>query len=1180
MYISELALHGFKSFAKKVKLQFGNGITAVVGPNGCGKTNIVDAIRWVLGEQKYRMLRGSRMEDIIFNGSDAKKPLNVCEVSMVVHNDKGELPVEYTDVEITRRAFRNGESEYMINRTPCRLKDIRNLFVDTGMGADAYSVIELKMIEDILSEHSDDRRRMFEEAAGINKYKHQRKSTFQKIEATRADLNRVNDIILEIGSQVHELRLQLKRYDRHAVLTEKLQNREAELAYVRKVKIEKKLKPYREKITELEQDLLNRGEEEKNRETELEQMQRAFQEQQAELNILQKKLDGLSQKREENNNRILVLTEQSRSTTHTIERLQIEKDESSKKIQSFNFNIKELEVEQEALDPKISGKRSEYSARKEDFRRIEEKFQEAEKKLEHLNTRHLEHLKDLNASRSLQERTEEMLDEKLSLLRQLESQAEELESEQGKLETTQKGLEGERKELENMISSDRNQLSVLDIEINKIRSQKHDLTLEFHRIANQVESLESQLQFYKEIIESKEGYPSGVRYILNKLKDYPGILGTVAELIEVKPRYSSAVSAALGPLASCLVCKTRNEALTIVDDLRREKKGKVTIIPLDTLNVEKQEKPVLPEVEGVLGFAVDLVKAEKKIRPVIHFLLQDILFILDSTVADVLWKTKGFSGSFADLSGRYFDRSGMVTSISSQDEVSLLGRKERMDHLDKKIDLLVKEGNASQEKTKKLDKELSECEDRHHHLSTQLGSHIDALVEIEKQITQNEYLISQKVELLQTITHQIVSTREDILNLEKSLDRFIPKMRVLEEQQVNFQDKIALTKAKLEDVKKQKEEENSFIQEIRFELINLENERDNLTFKIQAANESIKDLEQRKVELSDEVDQLNSRLKQLTSDSKTTEKSLQKLLAQYKKDVAIKDLKEQSFLEIQNQMNEMQREIRNQQKEREGKTEELNRIELQIVDSESQIDLLESRIHERYQWEIPDVLDVKLPEDDLSMEVERIERSIERIGPINMAVKGQFEEENSRLEFLLKQRTDLVESESSLLESMNRIDSVARKQFLETYDQIRKNYRRTFRLFFEGGDANLNLTGGNGDPLEGDITILAKPPGKHTHNLRALSSGEKALTAIALLFAIYQVKPSPFCILDEVDAPLDDSNISRFTTVLEKFAEETQFIIVTHNKLTMESARHLYGITMEQSGISKIVSVRFDKNES
>lgn len=1176
MYISEVAIHGFKSFAKKVRLQFGEGITAVVGPNGCGKTNIVDAVRWVLGEQKYRLLRGSRLDDIIFNGSDSKKPLNVCEVSLVVHNNKGILPVEYRDVEITRRAFRNGESQYMINRTPCRLKDIQDLLVDTGMGSDAYSVIELKMVEDILGEAGFDRRRMFEEAAGINKYKNQRKATLRKIDATRADLNRVDDIVGEVENKVQALRLQLKRYDRHAKVTEKLREREIELAYVRRHKIEQRLGPLKEKMEEIKKRVKANEQDEKNQENVFEGLAKTYLGQQDELNMLKKKLEGLSEEKEELTSRTLVLEEQTKSTVRTIQRLEIEKEENLKKIQSLKFNIDELTVEKEALNPRIEGKRSEYKRRKEELGSIENESSEVEEKLEYLNRRQFEQLKELNSLRASRERTGAALHEKQVLLEELEAKGGELESERVEVEKDQNKLTGRRGKTEKVVSRDRKKLEALDEKIGHLRSRRHDLTLEFHRIANQVESMESQLQFYREIIESKEGYPSGVRYVLNRPEDYSGVLGTVAELIEVDTQYNLAIAAALGHFAYSLVCGTRSEAWRIADELSREKRGKVTIIPLDKVKVGMGDPPAVPQADGVVGPATEMVRAEKEIEPLVRLLLGDVIVVKDSKAAEAVWNTGGFTGSLADLEGGFYQKSGVVGSINGEKEIGVVGRKEKISELDSAIDRLVKKGNVVQEKTKKIDRELAECEEVHHRLSEELGSHIDALADIEKEVTRNEYTISQRIESLQSLTHQIVKTRDDILKLERSLDQNLPRIGEEEEKQDNYREKISLAKSKLDEVKEQRAVENSAVQDMRFDLISLENERDNLDHKIQAAVESVEELEKREGELSKEISQLKNRLKKLKSEAGEAELSLKKVKAQYRKEVSVEDLKEESVDEIRDLMDRLQHELRTGQKEREKIGDESKRNELQLADYESQIDLIESRIREKYKTEIPDLLDPKTSEDDLSLEIDRIERSIERIGPINMAVKQEFEEEKYRLDFLMTQRDDLVESERSLLESMDRIDSTAREQFLETFGEIRKNYKRTFRLFFDGGDANLTLVGEDVDPLEADIAILAKPPGKRSHSLRALSSGEKALTAIALLFSIYQVKPSPFCILDEVDAPLDDTNVDRFTRVLDKFAEETQFIIVTHNKLTMESAAHLYGVTMEQSGISKIVSVKLD----
>ncbi|MCH7732805.1 MAG: chromosome segregation protein SMC [Candidatus Marinimicrobia bacterium] len=1174
MYISELKLHGFKSFAKKEILKFGEGITVLVGPNGCGKTNIVDAVRWVLGEQKYSLLRSSKMEDIIFNGSTSHKPINVCEVSLTVHN-KGKLPIDYTEVEITRRIYRNGESSYMINRSSCRLKDIQDLFMDTGMGADAYSVIELKMIEDILSETADDRRRMFEEAAGINRYKKQRKTAIRKFEATRADLNRVHDIITEVETKVNGLRLQLKRFDRHAVLSEQIKQRELELAYIQKQRIEKKLGPLSEQITTLHHQRSQNKDQEKGQEDALEHLQKSYREQQEKLTKLKIHIDELLGHRQDCNNKLLIMNEQIRSSERTIERFELEKDECENQIESYRFQIKEYQVELKSFDPRIKSKISEYTSRRQDFEKINNTFKETEERLEYLTGRQFEHLQKLNSARSLLDRTKHLYDEKMTRIGVLRVKITELEQGLKEDKLKQKDLEKIRSTHEKTISKSRSLLDELDKNINDLRSQKHNLSLDFHRIANQVESLESKLQFYNEIVETNEGYPSGVRHILTQLNNYPGIEGTVADLIMVDDKYRSAIEAGLGTLSQCLVCKSRKVALSTMKKLSKENMGSVSFIPMDSINFQKIEiKKVAKKGDGILQ-AIDLVKTKKSMEPLIQFLLKDLVIVEDMESAELLWQSKEFTGNIADLSGRFYSNTGIITSINGQSGISILGRLEKIQELDSAIEKLVKKGNDIKNKTAEVEKLLRTSEEKHAESSQNLGNQIDLFAEVEKKITQNEFSISRIVELLQSVTHESVAVKQDLLNVQGSLDQLTPKLTDLEEQQETYSNKIIEAKKNRDIVKDQRDKENEMIQDMRFELINLENDRDNLQYKIERMEENINELNKRGGDLSEKKTILQSEIIILEKDIKVLKKELGKHTARYKKELAILDLKDQAFSEVYQQIESQQREIREEQRKRERLTEDLKRCELQSADLVRQIEFVQHRLQEKYDLDIPRSMDIQLSEDKLLLQIDRIERSIERIGPINMAVKREYEEESQRLDFLQKQRDDLLESEKSLMETIYHIDRKARKQFTDTFKKIRRNFQNTFKLFFEGGEGDLELQGDD-DPLESNISISARPPGKRTHNLRLLSAGEKALTAIALLFAIYQVKPSPFCILDEVDAPLDDNNINKFTRVLNKFSEDTQFIIVTHNKLTMEAADYLYGVTMEKSGVSKIVSVKFE----
>ncbi len=1131
MYISELALHGFKSFANKERLAFGEGVTAVVGPNGCGKTNIVDAVRWVLGEQKTRMLRSARLDDIIFNGSDAKKPLGVCEVSLTVHNNRGMLPVEYNDVEITRRVFRNGESEYMINRTSCRLKDIHNLFVDTGMGADAYSVIELKMIEDILSENADDRRRMFEEAAGINKYRHQRRSTLLKLESTKGDLDRVSDIITEVEKKVHGLQLQMKRYKRHALLVEKLKDQEIALAALKRIKILKELDPLRKEIGSFASQRSTKLDQEKGREEGLVRLRSTYEEQRGELEKIQNEIDSFSEQRQLSSNRILVLSEQERGAEQTIERLGAERSEGERKKEAHHQKIEELDAEAAGLSPKIGTVTEEYESLKALFEQSEAAYTEARKRVDSLASEELEQLKKLNDTRSLRERTAETVDEKSDHLKDLEKRSDEHDSQNGKLKGEQKLLIKQRKSSESDVAEKKRALDEVEAEITRLRTEKHETTLEYHRLLNRVETVESQLQFYREVVEKGEGYPGGTRHVLNHRDEFGSILGTVADLLEVKADYRPAIEAALGPVSRSLVCQTKDEALELVGRLSGENLGRVWVIPMDAIPAPaRSDAAVLMGVE-----AASVVSCESRYQPIVDFFLKGISVVKDSKEARKCVSEDGSAINVVDLEGNFYADSGLIMSRESGDETGVLGRKEKIESLDTEISDLVTKSEKVKRSIDSAGDALEEAEEKHDALSSALRDSMDRLIKTENEINRIEFAISQNFELQQATTHEIVSVRSDLLNFQKSLDNLIPMLKKQEEQLTTFRSKMSEAKGSLEKARGERDSRSQELQDHRVQLVSLESKQENIQFRVKASKEAITDIDERAEAILEEIASLRTQIEEMKSG----------------------------------------RQIREEQRRREQQAEEMKRIELRIADYEGELRRIEERISEKYGSSVPEVAESEASESDLALEIDRIERSIERIGPINMAVKDEFEEENSRLGFLRRQQNDLLESEQRLLETMTRIDTAARTQFLETFEKIRENFKKTFTMFFEGGECDLELRRDD-DPLEADITILAKPPGKHTRNLRMLSSGEKALTAISLLFAIYLVKPSPFCILDEVDAPLDDNNIAKFTRVLAKFSEQTQFIIVTHNKLTMEAARYLYGVTMAQSGVSKIVSVQLD----
>ncbi len=1173
MYISKLTIHGFKSFANKETIQLGEGITTVVGPNGCGKTNIVDAIRWVLGEQKYSILRSAKMEDVIFNGAAGLKPLSMSEVTLTVHNNRGKLPLEYNDIEIGRRVYRSGESEYFMNRTPCRLKDIQDLFIDTGMGPDAYSVIELKMIEQILSETGDERKKMFEEAAGINKYKQQRRSAFRKFEATKADLENINNIIAEVESKVNALNLQLKRFKRHETLTIDLKENDILLATIQVRRIEGLAAPVLEKITKMKQTRETKNTEGNIHERELDQLRKTFQEISTEIEAMQETLRTFESERDQLQQKVLVWNEQVRSSEAASERLAHESTTNKSKQENLTKHISDYNTEIMAIEPRVEEKLSEYKEKREAFSAVEEKYKEAKQALNHIQSLSWDIQRKVADHQSLIARTSSMIEEKSKLIVQLETKI-------SQYELSQKTLSDEQKELEETKAAIKTNQDKTNAEIKRIESilskhqkERHDLTLNHHSTLTKVETLESQIQFYRELMATGEGYPSGIKHILTNKDKYPEVLGTVADLFQVGDDYRQAIETSLGEFAHMLVVSDRDAAQKVLQRAQVDKAGQITLIPLKEVSAANVKLNSVNQ--DCIERASALLTVSKDVQPLADFLLGNILVVknLDRITVDNTF-------SYVDLDGAFLGSNYILKSKKDSSHGSVIGRSKKIETLDAKIVGMVKSAEEIKEKLDILETEIEALEGEMDALSTKAGSLIDEQSGVETEIIRNHYKQSQTLESIQEQTYQLGDVRKTLHQLKDSFDSLKPKLRDEEVKLENINKKQNDANEALISAQRARDDFQQETQDVRIELLNLENQRDNLVFQRQTAQETIKELVSRDEGIVQEIIGLKEQKNSLQSKITEGAKDSDLLNGKITKQRSLYDLKRETYNATYRDMEALENRIRSEQRSKEELLEELTQLEIQLAEYKQKKSLISERISDRYQARLPKSLpDGQLIDDqtvdDMEMKIQRIERSIENIGPINMAVQFEYEEEKTRLDLLIEQRDDLVQSEENLRETIGKIDRVARKQFRETYDQIKENFEKLFVLFFEGGTASLSLIG-DPDPLDADVAIHAQPPGKRNQSLRMLSAGEKALTAIALLFSIYQVKPSPYCILDEVDAPLDDVNIRKFTRVLDTFARDTQFIVVTHNKLTMEAANYMYGVTMEQKGVSKLVSVKFD----
>ena len=1173
MYISELKMHGFKSFANKEVMKLGQGITTVVGPNGCGKTNIVDAIRWVLGEQKYSVLRSGKMEDVIFNGSEGTKPLGVCEVSMTVHNNAGKLPIEYNDIEIARRVYRSGESEYYLNKTQCRLKDIMDLFVDTGMGADAYSVIELKMIEQILSETGDDRRKMFEEASGIHRYRTQRKSTLRKFEITRTDLERVNDIILEVEQKVSSLGRQLKRFKRHAILTEDLHNKDLDLAFLQVHRFSSVVIPLNARIKEYQHLRESKTSKSSIHEKKIVELQSIYKSQETELNEVQIKMTEMNENRELIRNKILVCTEQGRGALLTIERLERERKNNFQKIESLKQLSLDFEQEMTKIEPDINDRLDVYKTQKNEFIRLEKVYQDLVITFDSTQNNRWELQRKLADDRSLFDRTQAIVDEKAETENKLNQFIKSKDKESDIYNQNQKISLAKEKKAKKDLEDVRLKLKFKQDGVFTLKEDLDELSEEKYTVSAMIKSLQGQGIFYSELVETKEGFPEGTRYVLENPTLFPNVLGTVADMFQVEEEYRDALESGLGDLAHCLIAKDKSSAYSTLKDAQNNQAGDLSIIPLKEAAGLASKLKNIPKNNLIIARASDIVKTSKALKPLSEYLLGNLLIVEELGKANELGTLDGWG--LVDRLGSYSGSDMVIKNRQISEHGNLIGRQEKLDSINIEVaHLLLKEKELST-KTDTIINDLSTEQKIIKELQGDLETSNKIVLGLENEAIRDYFKQKQLTDALKDAKGKLHNNNEELEQARIALESLKPSIEDANKKLKLSQQEVETSNQKMLAARKKRDDFQQALQEARIKLIELESRRDQLNFKRSSGDENKAELVLRQDSINKEIKEVGQKKKDLDFEISDSEQELDTFNAEIQKQTSLINLKQSVYRETYQNIEEVQARITAEQRDREQILEDLKNSELEASKIEQKIQLVDERILDRYNEKIPKDKVVDSSEEQLEIEISKIQRSLENIGPVNMAVQDEFNEENERLELLSVQRDDLLDAENNLRDTIRKIDKIARKRFQETFDLIKTNFETLFNLFFEGGNATIKLVG-DPDPLEADIAIEAQPPGKRNSSLRLLSSGEKALTAISLLFAIYQVKPSPYCILDEVDAPLDDVNIHKFTKVLAKFCDETQFIIVTHNKLTMEIADFMYGVTQEKKGISKLVSVKFD----
>lgn len=1177
MYLAKLEVFGFKSFAQKINLSFDAGMTAIVGPNGCGKTNVVDAIRWALGEQRPTMLRSDKMEDVIFNGTKNRKPLSIAEVSLTIENTRGILPSEYTEVVVTRRVYRSGESEYYLNKTLCRLKDIRDLFMDTGMGSDAYSVIELKMVETILSDTNEERRRLFEEAAGVTKYKHRRKEAYRKLENVQHDLTRVGDIVREVQKAVNSLERQAhkaRRYNEHA---KQIQTLETNLMAREYVGIVTKIDPMQEQLNLAVTEKTKIDVELSQEETLLDVLRTEMDELEDRMGELQLAHSDQQVKVHEFERTIATSSERRRSLTSNIDRYEKEKVRLRQQEEELGRKEEELQLKLGEVRQKSVVAEETYTRKKAELDQFEQQLNDKKAEMKIHQDRVIALLHEVSELRNKEgqakartdnlrgridytaeenQRSSDDIAKNSELVIHLSAEDRELRRKHAEAEVRVHQMEGRKVELQKELET----LRVRDFELRSIIDRK-----------------QAKMDFLKGLVENYDGYSEGAQFLI-KSGDWKSIVDTtVGEAATVDPRYRVAIESALGEASGYVIVASIDNAYAAIDYLKKHQKGKATFICLDRLPKLMDHRPLFTD-PGIVGWASSLVHTEERLRELYRVLLDDTLIVADVGIArQLVGKEKGVR--CVTLEGEIVTSKGVLRGGSvRQDEGGHIGGRSQLEEMAEEIRGL--EGQRE-----RLLSEVEQKTDEINHIDVK--QLLEAAKSLELEMTTVEIRIAQ-LEFEKKRAHETIERNQtEVQKLQQEIETLLnelsvlgPSIEGLEGEKAEAERLSGAAASELETMEALWNEYSRVAAEANVHVLNLKGEERSIQQEIDYAGSTLQSIastfEQRTADIfaaRDEFERLGIEMKEtedFLASARTELGSLSEKRKVFEKEVTAK----------RSQVHDIDLKLKDERSRHEGSLKAAHDLEIKIQELTMKAENLKVRAKEEFDLD----LQLQTFEDDETFdlhaareEVRLLKEKIRSLGAVNFAAFDEYKSEKERLDFVNAQRKDLVESEQTLLSTIGEINTTAQHQFLETFGKIRENFISTFKgLFDEGDDCDLRLEDGV-DPLEARIEIVAKPRGKRPTSIDLLSGGEKTLTAIALLFAIYLVKPSPFCILDEVDAPLDDSNIDRFTRILRKFSDNTQFIVVTHNKRTMEAANALYGVTMEEEGVSKLVSVRFNE---
>lgn len=1184
MFLKRLDIQGFKSFAEKICLEFNSGITSVVGPNGSGKSNIADAIRWVLGEQSIKTLRGSKMEDIIFAGTEHRKPLGFAEVSLTIDNSGTKLPIEFGEVTVTRRIFRSGESEYLLNKTQCRLKDITELFLDTGLGKDGYSVIGQGRVDEILSSRSEDRRHIFEEASGIMKYKVRKQDAEKKLELTRQNLDRINDIINELESQLEPLKEQSEAARKYLDLRESLKELEVNVYLDNLTKFKDKLKEFDEQYKTAKDNVDNEN-------RKLEEITGANRQKTDMVKQLDERLEASRQ--------------EFYNIEGNLERCSSEIKLNDEKINHLEQNIARMESEIAETGSRMAGLDKEESVKQEKLKYLEKQLRDYNAKLYEYEKQMEELLKTLDESERHIENLKTAIMDKLDLQSDKKMQVGNVRTHIETIQKRQKVIDQDVYQL--VVENDREKMKVEDLsesirhaseqikkqkvrlqELNNERNESDKLLAGMRskesKLKGDIQFKTSRCHMLKEMEQNLEGYNRSVKQVLQACHESPefgrGIHGALAQLIKVDRKFENAIEMTLGSTLQNIVTSTEEDAKKAIEFLKSNKLGRATFLPISSVTGRSFDNSTLADIAhqpGFCGVASELVTYDPGYTGIIESLLGRVVVVesLDSAIAMARRFKYGFR--IVTLEGDIMSTGGSMSGGSTDNRGSgILSRSRDISELETELVSL-----RSEEKV--LEKDIKLLVD----LINEVGAEIAG---IEGDIKNNELVKIRDESHLAQIEENIrkLAARTDMLKQEKSqLERQQAETGAELEKYLKELSDIELDIAGTKRVVAEHQEKHKEDQTVRDAL-----HTDIMDFKISvnSIQESMESVKETTGRITSEKEALTKSISRKNADiSKSREEieSLRQLneglnvvIKRYEEEKSGRTFEmdriseerkvmEEDLYDIVNKINDINKSIHLLQ-------EDFGRIEVRKAKLEAEMEAVQNRMWDEYELTYSSALQLKKDIGSITQAQKKINEyrnQIKELGPVNVSAIDEYVKTRERYEFMTAQRNDMEQAREKLHRVIYEMTSIMKKQFMEQFRLINENFNIVFKELFNGGRAELLLTDQE-NILESGIDIEVQPPGKKLQNMMLLSGGERAFTAIALLFSILRLKPSPFCVLDEIEAALDDANVYRFSEYLRKYSSQTQFIMVTHRKGTMEGSDMLYGVTMQEHGISRIVSMK------